>query len=573
VINKGLLLLLLFLCAALQLFAQLHENSINLERYVTYGPILVPYRSFEEGLTSDPKESSRVASLKWVEATSLGNDNFISKQQIFTGEAIVPDSWVKEKVFLYIDAPKAPFTLEVNGAKLQVNKVGVNTSIYLSPLLKEGTKTVFLKITPLGGKQTITDIAQDFLLVAKPALSINSVYITSHPVHKGHYRTLTWAAGFNQQNLSNIPLQTEYIRHEAYVSTSVPFVSALADSLKPGGTTIQPEARNIWSVHHIKEMYTHFWTAETPNLLQVGHLQTSSRYRIQEVVSQDVGVRVVEEKQGRMHVNGVPVQLYPVAFQHPPLDEKTASKKELENFIVKLKQHNVNTLVVSGLPVNEDLYELADMYGLYVIQKVETNSGSAADPQLWLLQQASMVYRIRNHPSLIAWQLGNSTQKTEKEMLQAFADSLGNTSSYNSLNLDPYRPVLFASPLGMPVPVKGFDTLSEENKKQLKKKYQPLHLFLQDTIAGKISLRNLQQFASLTKLQLDWEIWDSTTSITQGSIQDIQLLPQKTKVIQLPIEGKEYNQPGRSLRIRIRLGKDTAWARQGHELAWENFCF
>nr|WP_262914603.1 beta-galactosidase domain 4-containing protein [Pontibacter vulgaris] len=319
-------------------------------------------------------------------------------------------------------------------------------------------------------------------------------------------------------------------------------------------------------------MYTHFWTAETPNLLQVGHLQTSARYRIQEVVSHKIGVRVVEEKQGKLLVNGVPVKLNPVAFQHSSLSEKPASREELEAFIIRLKQHNVNTLVVTGLPVNEDLYELADTYGLYVIQKVEPSAASAADPQLWLLQQTSMVYRIRNHPSLLAWQLGNSTRKTEKEMLQAFADSLGNASSYRPHDLDPYRPVLFSSPLGMPKPVAGFDNLSDEAKKQLKQQYQPLHIFLQDTTAGKIVIRNLQGFAPLTNLGLDWEISDSTTILKQGSIQDIQLTPQRAQTIQLPLNGKEYLKSGKCLRISVRLGKESAWASQGHEVAWKTFC-
>jgi beta-galactosidase len=87
--------------------------------------------------------------------------------------------------------------------------------------------------------------------------------------------------------------------------------------------------------------------------------------------------------------------------------------------IALMKQHNINAVRCSHYPNDPHWYDLADRYGLYVIDEANIESHPLAireETQLgnetsWLPAHLDrtrrMVERDKNHPSIIAWSLGN----------------------------------------------------------------------------------------------------------------------------------------------------------------------
>src|SRR5690606_27234510 len=80
------------------------------------------------------------------------------------------------------------------------------------------------------------------------------------------------------------------------------------------------------------------------------------------------------------------------------------------------KKLNVNAVTTSSYPTHPKWYELADEYGLYLIDEANIESHGArstlpaSDPR-WtanvLDRVQSMVERDKNHPSVLIWSLGN----------------------------------------------------------------------------------------------------------------------------------------------------------------------
>jgi len=91
--------------------------------------------------------------------------------------------------------------------------------------------------------------------------------------------------------------------------------------------------------------------------------------------------------------------------------------------IITMKQHNINAIRTSNYPNDSKLYELCDVYGLYLIDECNMETHGAWDQVLrgkkpietalpgdrkeWepllLDRVCSMYQRDKNHPSILIW--------------------------------------------------------------------------------------------------------------------------------------------------------------------------
>lgn len=163
------------------------------------------------------------------------------------------------------------------------------------------------------------------------------------------------------------------------------------------------------------------WTAETPALypLIVTLIDRKSRpltyYRV------DVGFRCVEIRGVELHVNGVPVKLMG-ANHHDTHCElgHTVPFETLEKDVAMMKRHNFNCVRTSHYPPDPRFLDLCDRYGLYVVDEADLESHGdhitgfalSSDPaweKAFVDRAERMVYRDRNHPSVIFWSMGNES--------------------------------------------------------------------------------------------------------------------------------------------------------------------
>ncbi len=158
------------------------------------------------------------------------------------------------------------------------------------------------------------------------------------------------------------------------------------------------------------------WTAETPNLYSLlitldSHTQQRS-YRLQ------CGFRTVAIADGKLLLNGVPIKLRGVnRHEFNPRSGRLLGETDMLTDIRLLKQHNFNAVRTSHYPNHPRWLELCDQFGLYVIAEADlethglqdTLSNDPAWRAAYLDRAERLVGRDRNHPSVIAWSLGNES--------------------------------------------------------------------------------------------------------------------------------------------------------------------
>jgi beta-galactosidase len=170
------------------------------------------------------------------------------------------------------------------------------------------------------------------------------------------------------------------------------------------------------------------WTAETPNLYTLVVELLDADGRLVQSTASRVGFRTVEIKDGQVMVNGRPIRIRGVnRHEHDPDTFHVISEESMLRDIAMMKANNINAVRTSHYPNAERWYELADEYGLYVMDEANIESHGYMDfanrnpgtREIYQLgfdpawerahteRVLNMVERDKNHPSVIFWSLGN----------------------------------------------------------------------------------------------------------------------------------------------------------------------
>ncbi|KAJ9130905.1 Glycoside hydrolase family 2 protein [Pleurostoma richardsiae] len=180
------------------------------------------------------------------------------------------------------------------------------------------------------------------------------------------------------------------------------------------------------------------WSAESPSLY---HLVL--RYG-EQILSQRVGFRKVEIKNGLLLVNGKRVVFRGAnRHEHHPASGRTVPYEFLRRDLLMMKRHNINAIRTCHQPSDPRLYDLADELGLWILDEAdlechgyETVEARRLSPTERLLTEQEqhdlafaragrwlsdnlewtkayvdrarqMVTRDKNHPCVVIWSLGN----------------------------------------------------------------------------------------------------------------------------------------------------------------------
>ncbi|MCC6095727.1 MAG: hypothetical protein LIV24_12005, partial [Eubacterium sp.] len=160
------------------------------------------------------------------------------------------------------------------------------------------------------------------------------------------------------------------------------------------------------------------WNAEYPVLYNL-YLETPGS-----CIREKIGFRTVTIDKDVFLVNGHPVKLHGVNHHDTTATNGyTMTPDEIEQDIRNCKAFNFDTIRTSHYPPDPLLLELADEYGIYIIDENDLEAhGSFAhlfpptyntisnDPR-WASHYVDRVTRLyerdKNHPSIIMWSLGN----------------------------------------------------------------------------------------------------------------------------------------------------------------------
>lgn len=139
--------------------------------------------------------------------------------------------------------------------------------------------------------------------------------------------------------------------------------------------------------------------------------------KVIETLSHRVGLREFALKDGLMRINGKPVSFRGTNRHEMHPDRGTAlTRADLVKDITIIKRMNINSVRTSHYPNNPLWLELADEYGLYLVDEtnLETHGirdqypGNHPDWSAACVARAqNMVHRDKNHASVVIWSLGN----------------------------------------------------------------------------------------------------------------------------------------------------------------------
>lgn len=185
------------------------------------------------------------------------------------------------------------------------------------------------------------------------------------------------------------------------------------------------------------------WSAEKPNLYEVKIIVKDSHGNETEFISQLAGFRRFEMVDGLMKLNGKRIVFKGVnRHEFSSVTGRVPNRDEVIKDIVTMKKNNINAIRTSHYPDDSMLYELCDIYGIYMIAENNLESHGTweaynkgyvdldfvvpKDKPQWremMLDRANSCYqRDKNHPAILIWSCGNESfgGKTIYEMSQLF---------------------------------------------------------------------------------------------------------------------------------------------------------
>lgn len=388
-------------------------------------------------------------------------------------DVTVPPDWSGEQVVLHLGAVNSAYFVWVNGALAGYSEdAKLPAEFDVTELLHAGNNTVAIEVYRYSDGSYLED--QDMWTLSGIE---RDVYLFARP--QAHIEDLVVDAGLARDNTTGL-LALEIDLSQAAARGGAIDLRLLDGTREVLSERLRNDGEGLTLAREIPGIAP--WSAETPKLytLQITHRDQQGRER--EVIHRAIGFRRVEIEDGQLKVNGRAVTIRGVnRHEHDPATGRVVSRKRMEEDVRLMKAFNVNAVRTSHYPNHPYLYELADRYGLYVMDEANIESHeymqmgdqarapkTAADFQLgfrpeWELAHRQrierMVQRDRNHPSIIMWSLGNEAGRGpafEKaaELVRA---------------LDPSRPVTYG----------GFGQENTHNVLTYSQVYTPMY----DTVA------------------------------------------------------------------------------------------
>ena len=330
----------------------------------------------------------------------------------------VPAVWKGRPVFLYFEGVKSAAFIWVNGSYIGYNEGGMEPAEFdVTGAIRPGSNEIAVQVLRYADATYLED--QDmwrFSGIYRPVylLAMPNVYIRDYYITTDLDETCRNAVLQIELEISN---RTNQTINRYYITGSLFDVSGqrIQRIEIPAGTISSGKTVQLSTSCSVENPLK--WSAEKPNLYAFVMELRNPLNQVVHTLVQGVGFREVAIHDQALWINGVPVKLNGVCSHvHHPETGRTMDPETMMQDLTLMKQFNINCVRTSHYPQNREYYDLADRLGMYIID--ETNdeahctTGLSGDPawrDMYLDRARKMVYRDRNHPSIIIWSAGNES--------------------------------------------------------------------------------------------------------------------------------------------------------------------
>ncbi len=334
----------------------------------------------------------------------------------------VPAEWQGRQLFLLFEGVDSAFHVWVNGELVGFNQESRSPAEFnITPYLCDGDNVLAVRVYRWSAGSYLEDqdfwrlsgIFRNVYLWAAPPTHVRDVSVRTeldesyqNAVLKLQLKVCRFPNGLEPQNLN-------YINAMLYDAANQPiFTEPLTRAVQIGeGEEVTLEwAQAVTAPHK--------WSDEQPYLYTLLIDLSDSSGQLLEVERVKVGFRKVELKEGRIHVNGQPILIKGTnRHECDPDSGHSVSLEMMIKDIVLMKQFNINAVRNSHYPNDYRWYELCDQYGIYLMDEANLETHGLWDKPsknpIWetafVERGRRMVETHKNHPSIIAWSLGNES--------------------------------------------------------------------------------------------------------------------------------------------------------------------
>ncbi|WP_148289578.1 glycoside hydrolase family 2 TIM barrel-domain containing protein [Fibrella aestuarina] len=358
----------------------------------------------------------------------------------------VPADWSSRETYLHFAGVQSTCRVFLNGRYVGYHEDSMTPAEFrVTEAIQPGENVLAVEVINWSDASYLEDqdfwrlagIFRDVTLVSRPRLHLRDVQITTD-LEDPTYRNGTLKLTTYVRNLVGQLMPVYRLKTTLYDPQKQPVFTETLLSENAVGSDQEKILR-------LSRYVTNplLWSAETPNLYTLTIQLITNDGQVQEVISQRIGFREMEMRNGQLLVNGQPVTFKGVnRHEFDPETGRVISRESMIRDIKLMKQYNINAVRTSHYPNVTEWYDLCDEYGLYVIDEANVESHDLwykgyeiAERPEWrdafVARGRAMVERDKNHPSIIIWSLGNETS-----MGQNFRDMA------NIIKLvDPTRPI------------------------------------------------------------------------------------------------------------------------------------
>lgn len=339
----------------------------------------------------------------------------------------LPEGFRKSGLYISFQGVESGFALWLNGHYVGYSEDSFTPSDFdLTPYVKEGENKLAVQVFKWTSSSWCED--QDFYRFSG---IFRSVYLYTMP--KVHVYDLKVQPVVDEAVLNADLLVTMQMRGEGKARLTL-------TGSRNYSVLEEKEEQIIFSeelpvsegeVHFEKEVKKpDLWSAEIPNLYTLTIECFDQNGERSELVSQRIGFRRFEMKDGIMTLNGKRIVFKGVnRHEFSSKTGRAVTREEVLKDIVTMKQNNINAIRTCHYPDASIIYDLCDEYGLYMIAENNLEShgswdaamhGSApkdtivpGDNMDWepmMLDRVNSCYqRDKNHPAVLIWSVGNES--------------------------------------------------------------------------------------------------------------------------------------------------------------------
>lgn len=339
----------------------------------------------------------------------------------------LPEGFKKNGLYISFQGVESGFALWLNGHYVGYSEDSFTPSDFdLTPYVKEGENKLAVQVFKWTSSSWCED--QDFYRFSG---IFRSVYLYTMP--KVHVYDLKVQPVVDEAVLNADLLVTMQMRGEGKARLTL-------TGSRNYSVLEEKEEQIIFSeelpvsdgeVHFEKEVKKpDLWSAEIPNLYTLTIECFDQNGERSELVSQRIGFRRFEMKDGIMTLNGKRIVFKGVnRHEFSSKTGRAVTREEVLKDIVTMKQNNINAIRTCHYPDASIIYDLCDEYGLYMIAENNLEShgswdaamhgsvpkdtivpGDNMDWEPMMLDRVNSCYqRDKNHPAVLIWSVGNES--------------------------------------------------------------------------------------------------------------------------------------------------------------------